>query len=84
MGPAITFQDDTSALDLIKAGRSTSHWTRHLTPGYFFIQDYMTAGEIELKHMGTEWMLADYITKPLCGDKFKIRYYILGLVDTAS
>jgi hypothetical protein len=83
MGPAIIFQDNTSVLDLIKAGRPTSHRTRHLKARYFFIKDYMNAGEIELKHMGTEWMLADYLTKPLCGDKFR-RFLdiILGLVDT--
>ena len=83
MGPAIIYQDNTSVLDLIKAGRPTSHRTQHLKARYFFTKDYIDAKEIELKHMGTEWMLANYLIKPLCGEKFqRFLEIIVGLVDT--
>lgn len=83
MGPAIIYQDNTSVLDLIVAGHPTSHRTRHLKARYFFIKDYIKASEIVLQHMGTEWMLADYLTKPLSGEKFKgFLELIIGLVHT--
>ena len=83
VGPAIIYQDNTSVIDLIKAGRPTSHRTRHLKARYFFIKDYIDAGEIEIKHMGTDWMLADYLTKPLGGEKFiQFRNTILGIVPS--
>lgn len=85
IGPAIIYQDNTSVLDLVKAGHPTSHRTRHLKARYFFIKDYIDAEEIVLKHMGTEWMLADYLTKPLCGEKFqRFLEIIIGLVATPA
>ena len=83
MEPAIIYQDNTSVIDLIKAGRPTSHRTRHLKARYFFLKDYIKEGEVEIRHMGTDWMLADYLTKPLGGEKFiRFRDSILGLVDS--
>ena len=77
------YQDNTSVIDLIKAGRPTSHRTRHLKARYFFLKDYIKEGEVEIRHMGTDWMLADYLTKPLGGEKFiRFRDSILGLVDS--
>lgn len=58
-GPAIIFQDNTSVIGLIKAGRPTSHRRRHLKARYFFIKDYIDAGEIEIRHMSADWMLAN-------------------------
>ena len=37
--------------------------------------------KLELRHMRTDWMLADYLTKPLGGEKFiQFRDTILGMI----
>ena len=44
-GPAIIYQENTSVIDLIKAGGPgpTSHRSRHFKARYFFLKDYMDA-----------------------------------------
>jgi hypothetical protein len=51
----------------------------------FFIKDRVDAGELSIKHCGTDDMIADYFTKPLQGSKFiKFRDLILGITDIDS
>lgn len=85
VGPATIYEDNTSVIDLIEAGKPTSHRSRHMKARYFFLKDYIEAGEITLKHLGTDSMLADYLTKPLGINKFALfRDIVLGLMDTYS
>lgn len=55
-------------VDLLKAGRPTFSRTRHLTARYFFLKDYVNMGD-NLVHLSTNSMLADYLAKPLGGEK---------------
>jgi hypothetical protein len=82
----ILFQDNMSAIKLERNGRqSSSKRTRHLNIRHFFIKDRVDSGELNIKHCGTEDMIADYFTKPLQGSKFiKFRDLILGLTDIDS
>jgi hypothetical protein len=82
----ILFQDNMSAIKLERNGRqSSSKRTRHLNIRHFFIKDRVDAGELNVKHCGTDDMIADYFTKPLQGSKFiKFRDLILGITDIDS
>jgi hypothetical protein len=82
----ILFQDNISAIKLEKNGRqSSSKRTRHLNIRHFFIKDRVDTGELNIRHCGTNDMIADYFTKPLQGEKFRnFRDLILGIKDIDS
>jgi hypothetical protein len=75
-----------SAIKLERNGRqSSSKRTRHLNIRHFFIKDRVHAVELNVKHCGTDDMIADYFTKPLQGRQFmKFRDLILGIADIDS
>ena len=77
----ILFQDNKSAMLLENNGkRSSSKRTRHLNIRYFFLTDQIEKGNVEVKFCPTDEMTADYMTKPLQGEKFfKFRNEIMNL-----
>lgn len=68
---AMIYQDNLGTLALVEKGRSTSDTTRHINVRYYFIKDRIKSGEITVKHMPTDNMIADALTKPLQGNLFK-------------
>ena len=75
------FQDNTSAILLAKNGRdSAGKRSRHIDARYFFIKDCYERGELDIEYCPTDEMIANYMTKPLQGEKFyKFRKMILNL-----
>ena len=73
-------QDNQSAELLEKNGRmSSSQRTRHINIRYFFLKDRIDKNEISVVHCPTEYMIADFFTKPLQGAKFiEFRDIIMG------
>ena len=71
MAPATLYQDNTSTIQLVKNGRSNSSRTRHINIRFFFVKDRVDAKELQLQHMPTDEMIADILTKPLQGEKFR-------------
>jgi histone deacetylase 1/2 len=71
MAPSTLYQDNTSTIQLVKNGRSNSSRTRHINIRFFFIKDRVDAKELQLQHMPTDEMIADILTKPLQGEKFR-------------
>jgi len=69
--PTVVYQDNMSTMALIAKGRSTSEGSKHIKIRYFFIKQHVDDGEIEIVHMPTDDMLADLLTKPLQGAKFR-------------
>jgi hypothetical protein len=65
------YQDNMSAIALIKKGRSTSARTRHIAIRYFFIKDREDGREVTVRHIGTDDIAADGLTKPLQGESFR-------------
>jgi len=64
---------------------SSDKRTRHLKIKYFYVTDLIKRNEIELKYCPTEKMIADYMTKPLVGSKFKhFRKEIMNFPDSTS
>jgi len=71
VGPAIIYQDNQSTMALVRKGHSTSERTRHIKVRYFFIKEAIDNNEIVLQYLPTDQMLADILTKPLQGEKFR-------------
>ena len=54
MKAAILYQDNMSTIALVARGHSNSSRTRHIAIRYFFVKDRVDAGEVTVKHLGTE------------------------------
>jgi hypothetical protein len=85
MGPATIYQDNMSTMALVNKGYSTSNNTRHINIRYFFIKDRVDKDEIRIEYLPTDKMIADFFTKPLQGEVFKVlRDKILGITPDAK
>jgi hypothetical protein len=69
--PAIIYQDNKSTIAMAEKGMHSNSRTRHINIRYFFIKDRIDSGDIQLKYLETNNMLADILTKPLQGETFK-------------
>ena len=53
--------------------------SRHINIKYFIIKDVLEREKIDLRHCGTEYMIANFLTKQLQGSLFRrIRDVIMG------
>ncbi|NBR23751.1 MAG: Ty1/Copia family ribonuclease HI [Micrococcales bacterium] len=78
--PAQVYQDNKSTIQLIKNGRSNSANTRHIDRRFFFVKDRVDSGDIVIRYLPTDDMVADVMTKPLQGAKFeRFRAKLLGM-----
>ena len=69
----ILYQDNKSAILLeVNGKRSSTKRTRALNIRYFFLTDQVAKGNLEIVYCPTDKMVADYQTKPLLGEKFKL------------
>ena len=68
----IMYQDNKSAMLLEQNGnRSSSRRTKHINVRYYFITDKINSEELKIEYCPTDDMLADFLSKPLQGKKFK-------------
>ena len=76
----ILYQDNKSAVKLEVNGKhSSSKRTRHVDIRYFYIKCLADKEKILIKYCPTEKMIADFFTKPLQGNLFRVmRKIILG------
>ena len=74
------YQDNKSAILMEINGRnSCTGNSRHINIRYFWIKDRVDNKEVRVEYLPTHIMLADYFTKPLQGEQFRIlREYIMG------
>ena len=70
--------DSTSAISLGKNPVLHSK-SKHIDFRYFFLRDHYEKRDIDLVHIGTDYQLADILTKPLPEDKFLIMRGELGV-----
>ena len=79
--PVILMQDNQSTMKLIFKGRSLLQRTKHIGIRYFFLKERIDNGDICVKYLPTENMIADILTKPLQGVAFRqLRALLLGEV----
>ena len=70
-----------STINTVKSGKTTSERTRHIAIKFYFISDRYQSKEIDVEYIQTDQMIADALTKPLQGEKFrKFRNLILNIV----
>jgi hypothetical protein len=69
--PVLLWQDNMSTIFLVEKGRSSSTRTRHVNIRYFFIHDRIVLGEVSVRYKPTGVMIADIMTKPMQGTKFR-------------
>ncbi len=76
----VLYQDNKSAILLEENGKaSSSKRTRAINIRYFFLTDQIEKGNLEVSYCPTDEMTADYMTKPLQGQKFrKFKARIMG------
>ena len=69
----IIYQDNTSAMKMeINGKASSSKRTRHFDIRFFYVKDLVDRGEVSIVYCPTDEMIADYMTKPTVGSKFKM------------
>jgi hypothetical protein len=67
----VIYRDNQSSMKLeINGKQSSGKRTRHFNIKYFYITDLIQRGEVSTKYCSTDHMIADYMTKPLTGEKF--------------
>jgi hypothetical protein len=78
----LVYRDNQSSMKLETNGKlSSSKRTRHFNIKYFFITDLIGRGDVSIEYCPTGAMIADYMTKPLTGEKFKMfRKSIMNIV----
>lgn len=70
--------DNQSALDLSKSD-GFSNRTKHIDVRHHFIRDHIKNKTIEVDHIATEFMAADYLTKAVVTEKHKFCVFQSGL-----
>jgi hypothetical protein len=77
----ILYQDNKSTILLAKNGKkSSTKRTRALNIRYFFVTDQVEKGDLTIEYCPTDEMVADYMTKPLSGAKFrKFKRLLMGM-----
>jgi hypothetical protein len=65
--------DNQASLSLLKHG-AVSPATKHIDVVYHTVRDSVIRGHVEFKHISTQEMVADFMTKALPLSKFK--YYL--------
>jgi hypothetical protein len=69
----IIYQDNTSSMRLEQNGKESSgKSTHHFDIKYFYVTDLVGRKEVTVEYCPTDEMIADYMTKPLVGSKFKL------------
>ena len=66
------FQDNQATITSIKKGKPCSDRSRHVDVRLFWLSDRIMTGEIEVEYMPSDDMVADFLTKPLQGERFKL------------
>jgi len=64
------YEDNQSAIAMLKNGRPIAEATRHINIRYFFISDYLKQGKIDIEYINTSEQVGDFYTKPLTGAEF--------------
>ena len=74
----IVHEDNLGTIDVINNPMNNGR-TKHIAVKHFWVRELVNAGTIKLRHIDTDCNVADVLTKPLVGQKFRtFRAAILG------
>ena len=66
-------EDNRSTILLMKNGKlSSGKRTKHLDVQYFYVKDLLDQGILKVNHCVSDNMIADFLTKPIQGNHFKL------------
>jgi hypothetical protein len=68
--PIIIYQDNKSTITMANAGKGNFKRSKHIANRYFWIRQFIVSGEIKIVYVPTDEMLADFLTKPITGQRF--------------
>ncbi len=71
VGPTIIHQDNLSSMALMKRGSPGSERSRHINIRHFWVAERAAAGDEVIKHLATDLMFANALTKPVQGAQFE-------------
>lgn len=67
----VTLYNDNQSAQKIANNKMCSNRTKHIDIRFHFVREAVINSKIVLRYMSTDKMLADIMTKPLGGTKFK-------------
>ena len=70
VGPVVLHQDNMSCMALVKKGSPASDRSRHIDIRYFWVKQLVDGKEALVRHLGTERMFANVMTKAVQGKQF--------------
>jgi hypothetical protein len=74
----VLYQDNQSAMKIeMNGSKSCRKQSRHIDMRYFFIKDRLELENTKVIYCPTEYMVADFFTKPLQG---KLFHYLKGII----
>ena len=77
--------DNKWSMHLLELGTGSFKRAKHIKVRYFWLKDLIDEGEIVLKYIPSEELVADLLTKAIMGVKFKyVRAKLLGEPKEAS
>ena len=69
--PAVLYQDNKSAIIIEEKGRGTFKRFKHVQLRFLWIDDLVKLNQLCIKYIPTAEMIADILTKPIIGTKFR-------------
>ena len=76
--PMLVHEDNLATIDVLSNPVNNGR-TKHIAVRHFWVRELVRDGVIRMTHIATDKNVADYLTKPLTGDKFRtFRSAILG------
>jgi hypothetical protein len=76
--PMLVHEDNLATIDVLSNPVNNGR-TKHIAVRHFWVRELVSDGIIKMRHIDTDKNIADYLTKPLTGDKFRnFRAAILG------
>jgi len=69
--PSIIYQDNQSTIHVARHGTNGSRRTRHINVRYFYVKEHLDTGKSIVKYLPTNDMIADLLTKPFTGSRFR-------------
>ena len=76
--PTILYMDNTAA-ELLVTNPMLHERSKHVDVKFHYVRERCEKGDISVKHLSTFYQLADFLTKPLSGDRLKTMLRQVGL-----
>jgi hypothetical protein len=81
--PLVMYQDSECSLKMLKKGTGSFKRAKHIKIRWFWLKELIDEGVVVMRYVPTDELVADILTKPLVGSKFRyLRGKLLGVGTT--